>query len=110
VRDAGSKNGTWIDGARLGPPPAQAIVRPGEHVAFGTVMARYLDLAKMRVFLGAHPLRVVGRKKKEQPVSPESGRHVFAAAVDVLDRLHVAGAGTTNVDVLRPDVKTEDDE
>lgn len=118
VQDAGSKNGTWIAGARLAPPPraGSVLVEPGDVVMFGTVRARYLDVMNLRALLGAHPDRPVpvGRTRVERPVSDDSGRNVLQAAVDVLDavqkfreqgvELGIRGGAKTLTDMERPDI------
>lgn len=116
VQDAGSKNGTWVNGERLRAPPAAAtmFVEPGDVVMFGTVRGRYLDLRNLRAWLGAHPARPipVGMTRVERPVSDDSGRHVLAAAVDVLDavqkfrqqgvELRIPGGAKTLTDLEAP--------
>lgn len=117
VTDAGSKNGTWHDGARLA-DGASVVVQPGQAITFGTVAAKLLDLRRLRVALGAHPDRAVSfrRARVEQPVSPDSGAHVFASVVDVLTRLDRGGPvvrqdlDRTDVDRLSAGSATEDDD
>jgi hypothetical protein len=118
VQDAGSKNGTWIRGARLPPPPdnTAAHLDPGDSVTVGTVRVRYLDLKNLRAWLGAHPQRPVpgGRARVEKPVGDESGQHVFAAAVAALDavakfreggvELSIPGGAKTLTDLEIPDL------
>lgn len=72
LTDAGSTNGTFVDGVRLRAPPAgqEHVVAPGDVVRFGTVKGRYLDLAALRVWLGTHPERprVVEEAPRPPPV------------------------------------------
>lgn len=124
VQDAGSKNGTYVNGARVPVPPDNraVLVEPGDVFMVGTVRGRYLDLRNLRAWLGAHPRRPipVGRTRVERPVTESSGRNVLQAAVEVLDavrqfrdkgvELRMTGGTKTLTDMERPSLESGDRE